>query len=442
MLEELIDDEFLSKDDRIAVGVSGGADSMLLLWTLLFKQKQIGFYMKVININHHLRGSESDRDSEFVKNFCIKKKIDYVIIDVDVFHHKAISKKTMEQSARELRYKVTFEEMKKSDLNKLFLAHHKNDQAETILMHILRGSGLAGACGIKKQSGNIYRPFLYLRKNDILQLVKDHGIEYVNDSTNADNAITRNYIRNVVIPAMEKVYPNAVDSIFEFGNKCLEVQEFIESGVDENLIEKQASKCLIKGAAFSNPSFVVREYIKKAFEYLGIMFDIESKHYELVAEMTNKPVNSSFDLPHGVQAKRTYAGVVLQKKTKMARSQESFEFIVGEIEIEGFGKIKAEIVSQDDVVYGDGSLYADFGKISTNAVWRFRKLGDVFSKLGAGSKKLNDYFTDKKIETEKRDMIPILAAGNKVLVVAGMDISENVKIDGETDTIVKLSFLK
>ena len=86
MLEELIDDEFLSKDDRIAVGVSGGADSMLLLWTLLFKQKQIGFYMKVININHHLRGSESDRDSEFVKNFCIKKKIDYVIIDVDVFH--------------------------------------------------------------------------------------------------------------------------------------------------------------------------------------------------------------------------------------------------------------------------------------------------------------------------------------------------------------------
>lgn len=441
MFEELIDNKFLEKNDRVAVGVSGGADSMLLLWALLSKQKQIGFYLKVININHHLRGVESDKDSEFVKDFCIKKKIDYVVLDVDVFHHKTVSKKTLEQSARDLRYKVMFEEMKNSKLNKLFLAHHKNDQAETILMHILRGSGVSGACGIKKQNGNIFRPFLFLSKQEILKIVKEHGINYVNDSTNADNAITRNYVRNVIIPSMEKVYPNAVDAIFEFGNKCAEIQAYVESQIDEDLIEKNGNRCLVKGKAFESPQFIVREYIKHAFENLGVMFDVESKHYELVAELFKKPVNSLLDLPHGIQAKRTYAGVVLQKKTKSQASCDAYEFALGTTEIAGFGKIIAEQVGADDVVYGDGSLFVDFGKISTNAVWRFRRLGDVFSKLGTGSKKLNDYFTDKKIESDLRNGIPILATGSQVLVVAGHDISENVKIDGETDVIVKLTFV-
>ena len=102
--------------------------------------------------------------------------------------------------------------------------------------------------------------------------------------------------------------------------------------------------------------------------------------------------------------------------------------------------IETKIVSPDDVVYGDGSLYVDQSKISTNAIWRTRRLGDVFAKLGSGSKKLNDYFTDKKVDVDIRDLIPLLVVQNQVCVVAGLDVSEKVKIDGNTDQIVKIVF--
>ena len=149
MFEYLIEDRFVKKEDRIAVGVSGGADSMLLLWALIDKQKQVGFYFEVVNVNHHIRGASSDRDSKFVEDFCKKHKVDYKIVDVDVKKMKAEQRCTLEESARIARHDVFNSIMKEDKLNKLFLAHHKNDQAETILMHIFRGSGISGAVGIK-----------------------------------------------------------------------------------------------------------------------------------------------------------------------------------------------------------------------------------------------------------------------------------------------------
>jgi tRNA(Ile)-lysidine synthase len=387
-----------------------------------------------------LRGEESDRDSQFVKDFCKKKNIDCEIIDVDVLKHKAEQKKTLEQSARDLRFDALLSQMKKDNLNKLFLAHHKNDQAETILMHILRGAGISGACGIKEQSENIFRPFLKLSKQEIVKIAKEHGISFVVDSTNSDNDYTRNFVRNVIIPDMEKVYPNAVDAIFEFGNKCREVQEYIESSLKTELLEFGKDFCIIKDEAFENPKFIVREYVKKAFASIGVFSDIEAKHYDLVASLASGTVNSYLDLPHKVQAMRTYLGVKIFKKTQNKKTESCFEFALGETEIEGFGKIVAEIVSPESVVYGNGALYADFNKISVGAVWRSRKQGDIFAKLGTGSKKLNDYFTDKKIDLDKRDNVPVLAFHNNVLVVANKDVSENVKIDGNTDTIVKFTF--
>lgn len=147
MLEFLVENVNLKENDRIAVGVSGGADSMVLLWSLLDLQKKVKFFMKVVNVNHNLRGEESDRDSKFVATFCEKKKIPYEVISVQVKKTKAQEKLTLEESARKLRYDAFLKVMKKDKLNKLFLAHHKNDQAETILMNILRGSGVQGAGG-------------------------------------------------------------------------------------------------------------------------------------------------------------------------------------------------------------------------------------------------------------------------------------------------------
>ncbi len=440
MLEHLIEDSVISKDDRIAVGVSGGADSMVLLWALLDKQKQVGFYLKVVNVNHHLRGEESDSDTKFVKDFCEKKKIPCEIVDVDVKTLKVDKKLTLEESARIARYDAFAKIMKVDKLNKLFLAHHKNDQVETILMHIFRGSGVSGASGIK-QSDYVVRPLLNLDKNEILKIASEHGVKFVTDSSNADNAFSRNYVRNVVVPAIEKAYPNVVNSIFEFGKKCKEMQEFVQKNIKTEYFEENNDYIVLKDQAFLEHSVVGHEYIKQVFEKLKIFADIEAKHYDMIFDLQKCSVNKSVDLPHQIQAKRTYTGVKFFKKTSKKKIEKQHEFVVGELDFEGYGKIVTKLVSADEVIYGEGALFADYSKISNNAVWRIRSLGDTFAKLGTGSKKLNDYFTDKKIDFEKRDNLPILAVENLVLIVAENDVSENVKIDGQTDQIVKIEFL-
>lgn len=438
MFEQFIDDKFIEKTDRIAVGVSGGADSMLLLWSMIDKQKQLGFYFEVINVNHKLRGREGDADSLFVENFCKKRKIPYKIIEIDVKKLKKDKKMTLEESARVARYEVFHKVMKEDKLNKLFLAHHKNDQAETILMHIFRGSGLAGAVGIKN-TDLIFRPLLGLTKSEILKIAKEHSIEFVEDKTNNENDFSRNYIRNIILPEVEKVYPGAVKNISEFGKKCEEIQDFVLSFVDEKLIEKQKNEVVLKQEIFSQKPFIVAEYLKRAFSFIGVFSDIETKHFKLIAELSGSEVNKEISLPHLVFAKKTYAGVKIFKKNKKDESL-SFEFVKdGEILFGEHFKIKTKLVSKDEVVYGEG-LYVDVNKISTDAIWRTRKIGDRFSKIGTGSKKLNDYFTNSKIDFELRDKLPILVAGESVLVIANDDVSENVKIDGKTDEIVKITF--
>lgn len=442
MLEYLINDNIVAKEDRIAVGVSGGADSMVLLWALLDKQKQVGFYFEVINVNHHIRGAESDRDSLFVEEFCKKRKIPYKIVDVDVLKLKKDEKKTLEESARTARFEAFEKIMKQDKLNKLFLAHHKNDQAETILMHIFRGSGVSGASGIK-DTKTTFRPLLNLSKTEILKLTKEHGIDYVEDSTNDDSTYTRNFIRNRIIPQIEEVYPGLVDNICAFGKKCENLQAFIVSQVNENLILENKDEVVLNQQIFELDKILVREYIKKAFEKLGVYSDIETKHFSLVYELAFLEVNKEISLPHGVVARKIYSGVKLLKNKQAQTMEKEYEFVKnGSVNFGDDFIINTQVVKSDEVVYGEGSLFIDATKVSNNAVWRTRRNGDRFAKFGTGSKKLNDYLTNKKIDAQNRDNIPLLASGESVLIVLGDDISENVKIDSTTDEIVKITFDK
>ena len=207
-----------------------------------------------------------------------------------------------------------------------------------------------------------------------------------------------------------------------------------------SLIVETPDYLLAKDAIFEEKPFIVREYVKLIFEKLGVFSDIEARHYKLVLDLVKTEVNKKLDFPHNLEVKRTYDGLKFYKKSKSKKVETAYNFVIGEIDFDGYGKIKTSTISPDDVVYGEGALYVDQSKIRTDAVWRTRKDGDVFAKFGTGSKKLNDYFTDKKVDIDMRDKLPLLCSGSSVLVVAGLDISENVKIDASTDQIVKLDF--
>lgn len=440
MFEYLIDDKMICKEDKIAVGVSGGADSMLLLWALIDKQRQIGFDLVVVHVNHNIRKETSKRDQDFVEGFCKKRKIKQLSVNINAKMLQKKEKYTLEEACRILRYEVFFKVMKEQKLNKLFLAHHKNDQAETILMHIFRGAGISGACGIR-QSQNIKRPLLNLTKKEILNICKEYSIEYVIDETNLENDYARNFVRNQIIPEIEKLYPNSVDAIYNFGKRCEEIQNYIEALINENLIEDVDNGLILKDKAFDNPSFLVREYIKRVFEKLGVFEDIESKHYLIVLDLQKAEVNKQIDLPHKIVAKKTYSGIKFIKRNTKTDSNEEYNFIIGSIEFANKYIIETKIVSSDEIVYGEGCLFIDYNKISNLAVWRTRRLGDMFAKLGTGSKKLNDYFTDKKIDVDLRNDLPILAIDNQILAVYNYDISEKVKIDGNTDKVVSIKII-
>lgn len=440
MLEYLIEDGLVQKGDRIAVGVSGGADSMLLLWGLFDKQKQVDFYMKVIHVNHRLRGKESDRDMKFVEDFCKKKKIPYEIVSVDVKKIKANKKLSLEEAAREARYQAIEDVMKKDNLSKLFLAHHKNDQAETVLMHIFRGSGILGACGMQKTDGKIVRPLLNFKKSEIEKIATDSGISWVIDSTNQESSCTRNFIRNEILPQIEKVYPSVVDAICGFSEKCKATQSFAESKLEQGLVSDYGDGVMISSRVFDADGLSNALYLKDAFKRLEVFADIEEKHFKLLADLNEKSVNTCIDLPHGVVARKTYDGVKLSKKTATEKNSDEKNFETGTHFFDGIGTVTAEIVSPYDVVYGNGSLYVDYNKLPADCIWRTRRVGDKFTMLGTGTRSLSDYFTDEKLEFEQRDKMLLLASREKVLVIAGRDISENVKIDGTTDTIIKITF--
>ncbi len=433
---------YVFKGDRVVVACSGGADSMCLLSLMMEKQKDTDFELVVLHVNHNIRDEEADRDEKFVRDFCEKNKIKFVCKTVKALEYAKKFNKSIEQGARELRYDAFAKVLEEENANKIAVAHHKDDQAETILMHILRGSSIKGASGMASVSGNIIRPLLEFSRKDIEEYNKHHGVLSVEDSTNSDVNYRRNFLRHQVLPEIEKIYPGAINALCEFAKRCKVDDDFIESQVPEKFIVSGKNEVKILQEADEKADAVKMRLVKKAFEKLGIFADIEQKHMKAVCELFKMKSGSSVSLPCSLYGIKVYDGVIISKRKKHEKQTEQ-PFVLGELTFKNFGKIYAiNITDKQDPEFGDGNHYLDFAKIPFSAVWRTRKDGDLFTKFGSGTKKLNDYFTDKKVERNKRDLIPVLAVGNKILAVAGMDISENVKITSKTEQIIKIIYAK
>ena len=306
-------------------------------------------------------------------------------------------------------------------------------------MHICRGSSLSGARGMELENNKVVRPLLNYTRAEIEGYIQSNNIPFIEDSSNSDINYTRNYIRHNVLPNLEKIWPNVVNSIANFAEKVKEEDDYIDSLVPVTLLVIKNTKVTIKQEAEKLKLPILLRLIRKAFESLGKLVDIEKKHLLQVVELFVMKNGSQISLPNGLVAFKEYNGVVIAEKSKNVLRVKN-QFVVGCIEVEGFGQICCQKIESEEVQFGNGCHYVDLDKIPVSAIWRTRADGDVFAKLGSGTKKLNDYFIDKKISKQERDSIPILCDGNKVLVVAGYDVSENVKIDSSTDNIVKITY--
>lgn len=424
--------------DYVVAGISGGADSMVLLTLLLQAREEIDFHLLVLHIEHGIRGEESVGDVEFVKSFCKRNNIDCEIKNANIPKLAKAKKQTLEQCAREFRYEQFEKYMQKG--YKCFIAHNKTDNVETILMHIFRGSGLDGARGIVKRE-NIYRPLLDYTKAQILDYAQKNKIPFVHDSTNDDTKYTRNFVRNKILPQIEQIYPGAVNNITKFASYCNQCEELICEQIDSNWFSKKDGAIYLKREAFSQNKLVVAKAIKQAYNLCGEYADLESKHIDILIDCENTCKNGTTNnLPHDIVWELRPDTVVFYKKTR--KNIEKCAFCIGKTTLPSEKCV--EICKIDEIdAFESGKFYLDYHKIPLNAIWRTRREGDMFQKIGSsGKKKLNDYFTDKKIPFAQRDSIMLLASGSDILLVLGYDISENVKISSDTLDILKIEYVQ
>lgn len=426
-------EEFIKKNnmfkngDVIGVGVSGGSDSMALLHYLAKNQEKFDIEVVAIHIDHSIR-ENSFMDAQFVKEKAAELGVRYYKFKVDAVKLAKDKGQSIETAAREARYTVFKSLVQKGVVDKIALAHHISDQAETILMHIFRGSGTAGAKGMSPISEDIYvRPFLNVKKQDILDYLTLNQIDNVEDETNIDTSYNRNFVRHVIMKDILSRWPNAEEAIVNFAKAVKEDDEYISKQIYGEAIINEDKLVKIPTSYFLYDNAIVSRIIFKAIKSLGINKDIEKKHIDLIKDLALKGDNGNrVFLPFEAIAVKEYDYITIYNRHK-EEVKFSEEFRCGEFDVPGFGKLIVKRVKDFNVK--EGGLLVDFRKVPKDAIWRFRQDGDVFTKFGGGTKKLKSYLIDKKIPSRLRDNIPVLACGNEIYVIAGVEISDKVKVE-------------
>ncbi|MBO5910462.1 MAG: tRNA lysidine(34) synthetase TilS [Clostridia bacterium] len=441
VLDYIKANKLIKQGEIIGVATSGGRDSMALLHYLYENRETLNCQVIAVNIDHCIR-EHSAADSAFVMDYCKEIGIKAYTFKVDAVKLSRDEKLSIEAAARDARYN-TFEALiKKGLVDKIALAHHLYDQAETILLNLLRGCGLAGAKGMEPMRDNKYiRPMLTVPREEIMSYIDEYAIPYVEDETNADINYSRNYIRNVIMPTIRKKFRSADKNLVHFADICAEDDKYINSQIEMGAVAKLGDVTRIPMYYFSyQPSITNRILLKTLSNYASQ--DIESKHINMICEFARDGQNGdSIDLPFGIKVHKEYEYITiapLKAKVEVA----SQKFSKGKTYIEGFGTVR--IVSSK--VFNDVKSHqhvVDASKVPSNAVWRFKKDGDIFKPFGhESSRKLNDFLADKKIPQRLRGNVPVLAVDNIIYIVADLEISDLLKVDENSINLYKINYEK
>lgn len=415
----------ISVDNKLKIGaaVSGGADSMVMLDLL----KNAGANVTVINVEHGIRGEDSLRDSGFVAEYCEKIGVRCLLYKVDAPDFAKSEGVSIELAARILRYTIFTELLNYGTFDAIALAHHRDDQTETVLMRLFRGTGVRGLRGITDRDGYIH-PLLPYSKNDILCYAKENGIPYIEDATNYDSAYTRNFLRHEVIPLIEKRYPSLNSAIYRMSENFCELEDYLLSEItpftEENGIFCLPLKTLDRHKAIAKKS------VAECLRAMGIDKDIEYTHLEAVCGLKDASNNSLLNLPFGIDVRKEYDKLVFLRREEKESFFEPFD-MEKTYRFKGFSYSFAPCKRIEKCVF-------DADKIPEGAVIRTRQTGDSFKRFAGGRKPLSEYLTDIKMPARIRDSLLVLAYNNDILAVLGVETADGVKVDDNTKKIYKI----
>lgn len=445
----------IKKGDKIVLGISGGPDSVCLLHVLNRLKEELDIEIYAAHLNHQIRGLEAQRDALFVSQLCEELGIIFFVKSIDIPKYCEDNGISLEDGARRKRYEMFYEIREKTQADKIALGHNMNDQAETILMRMMRGTGLQGLRGIEyMRDGCLIRPILDLSRDEIENYCEEHNLNPRIDQTNLESIYTRNKIRLELLPYMKENFnSNIVESIVRMGKNLKSDSDFIEceaQNVFNDVLEHGESEYGIEidiqiYSKLQNAmkSRVIRYGIKKV---LGDTNFLDQVHIDDVMSLeSNSKIDKMIILPRGMFAYRKKDSIILTDK-ELVTDEVEFCYNVpynGFIKIKEINKVvQTEIISIErykSMRLGKNSKGFDFNKVKGGVVIRNRKQGDKV-KLAVGSKKIKDLFIDLKIPKEDRCRIPIVLDENGVMCVGDYRLSEDYKVDENTREVLKITF--
>lgn len=472
----------IAPGDCVVAGVSGGADSVCLLFLLLEYASRMPFSLAVVHVNHLVR-SDAGEDAHYVEELCAQNGLPFYLEEADIRRLAEEESCSVEDAGRRVRYRVFGRVAQETGAARIAVAHNSNDNAETMLFHLFRGSGIGGISGIapvREERGEgretprleVIRPILCLERREVEAYLRTRGIAWRTDSTNASADYSRNRIRHKVLPWAEREVRGAVGHMAQTAALLRETEDFLEQetekavaacarrlegeGREGGYAVEEAAFFALHGALQKRVLFALAKRLSPTGK------DVSSVHIRDVLGLFGGETSRSVSLPYGIRAHRRYGEVFLEREIpedggrpvrrwrpqEVALAEELFRRSVvyalegcGEMEFSAFFLKKGQEPPKNRY-----TKWLDYDKIKECPVIRSRQTGDYFTiSDGAGGmwrKSLKDYMVTEKIPRQSRDEIPLVAAGSHVLWLAGWRISEFFKVDGNTERVLQIRLVQ
>ncbi len=443
----------------VVVGISGGPDSVCLLHILNSLSSKFNLSLYAVHINHMLRGEESLQDEEYVRTLCACLGIELSVARFDINEISKSLGVSLEVAGRTTRYREMEHTADKVNAQAIAVAHNMNDQAETIFMNIVRGTGLSGLSGMPYKRGRIVRPLLDIRRNEIEEYCNQNELNPRIDSSNLEDVYTRNKVRLNIMPKIDKSFNiDIISSLFKMAEIVREENDFIEGFSKEyffKCVKARKRKIIVLDVnKFKKAHSAIQKRIvrRTVCEVKGNIKDFGRVHTDEVMKLAlYGSTGSVVHLPGHLRVEKSYDELLFYMSDITGEKPFCYKVVIPGMTdlIDSSAKLKAQVLqkhlcTEDYKKKTQKSLTQlfDYDKVIGGIYIRTREKGDVFNPFKSpGTKKLKDYFIDNKFSRNERNKIPLIAYGNEIIWVIGHKISDKFKVTENTKSILLLEYI-